>query len=167
MIGSLSLPRVLLAYFLLHTRIAAPFLLHAAFSHRTGSGVCLRVYLCDMSSQTVTMQDLPAMAALALPELTRPSVRVFGAMVPLMLFHASSREVPTAELTLSILGGRRFHFPMSSDSAPAHRCKPLIYKELETPTSCRWWCGKRSSQRHSHIMTPCKVHSAAAQPTVV
>ena len=110
MTGGTSLSRVLISFLLLRTLAA-----------RAGPGVNLTVYFCDMGSQTVTMQDLPAMAALALPELTRPSILVFGAMVPLMFSNSSNRQVSTAELTLSILGGLRFHFPMSSDSAPAHR----------------------------------------------
>ena len=123
MTGGLSLPRVfLLAYLLLHTRIAAPFLLQAMGSHRTGSGVCLRVYLCDMSSQTVTMHLLAAMFAAAFFEHAWPPVLVLRTMMPLMLQKSTAGEVASAEFALSILGGQRFHFPMSSDSdsAPVH-----------------------------------------------
>lgn len=111
--------RVFMAYLLSRSRAAAPLLFHAMGSHRAGSGICLRVHLCDMCSQTVAMQHLSTMTALALPELTRPSVRVFGAMMPLMLFHASRSEASSAELALSILGRRCFHFPMSKDSGQA------------------------------------------------
>ena len=122
MTGCTSLPRVLMAYLRPRSRAAALFLLHAMRFHRAGSGVCLRVYLCDMGSQTVTMQDLSAMAALALPELTRPSVGVFRAVMPLMLFHAAPGEAASAEVALSILGGRRFHFPTGRDSVGSFRC---------------------------------------------
>ena len=108
--------RVLPALLLARACAAAPLLLHTMGPHRAGSGVLFGMYLSDMGSQTVAMQHLSTMTALALPELTRPSVRVFGAMMPLMLFHASRSEASSAELAFSILGRRRFHFPMSKDS---------------------------------------------------
>ena len=121
MTGGLSLPRVfLLAYLLLHTRIAAPFLLHAMGSHRTGSGVCLRVYLCDMSSQTVTMHLLAAMFAAAFFEHARPSVLVLRAMVPLMLQKSTAGEVPAAKFAFGVLGRQRSHFLANEDSEVAH-----------------------------------------------
>ena len=121
MTGAVSLPRMFIAHRLPGTCAPAPLLLHAMSFHRSGSCVVLRVHLCNVRPQSVPMQDLPAMPTLTLFELARLPVCVFCAMVPLMLFRASSREVSTAEITLSILQGQNFHSPMSSDSAPAHR----------------------------------------------
>ena len=54
-------------------------------------------------------------------ELARPSVRILCTVVPFMLFYSPSREASSAELTLGILGGRRFHFPMSVIQCPYTR----------------------------------------------
>ena len=126
MTGGLLLPRVfLLAYLLFHTRIAAPFerfLLHAVGSHRAGSGVCLRVDARHMHAQPIPVHLLAAMFAAAFFEHAWPPVLVLRTMMPLMLQKSTAGEVASAEFALSILGGQRFHFPMSSDSdsAPVH-----------------------------------------------
>ena len=83
---------------------AAPLLLHTMGPHRAGSGVLFGMYLSDMGSQTIAMQDSPAMTALALQELARLPVWIFGAVVPLMFFNASGSEAPSAELALRIFG---------------------------------------------------------------
>ena len=105
------LPALLLA----RACAAAPLLLHTMGSHRAGSGVLFGMYLSDMGSQTIAMQDFPAMTALALFELARPPVWIFGAVVPLMFFNASGGVAPSAELALGIFWRRCFHFPMSRD----------------------------------------------------
>ena len=107
--------RVLPALLLARACAAAPLLLHTMGPHRAGSGVLFGMYLSDMGSQTIAMQDLPAMTALALFELARPPVWIFGAVVPLMFFNTSAREPSPAEFTLGILWRRRFHFPTSGD----------------------------------------------------
>ena len=107
--------RVLPAFLLSRTCAAAPLLLHTMGSHRAGSGVRLGVYLGDMGSQTIAMQLFKTVLAPNLFELTRPSVRILGAVVPLMLFSAATREPSTAEFALGIFGRRCFHFPMSGD----------------------------------------------------
>ena len=85
-------------------------------SHRAGSGVRLGVYLGDMGSQTVAMQDLPAMTALESRELARLSVRILCAVVPLVFFNSACGEASTTKLALGILGRRRFHFLFIGDS---------------------------------------------------
>ena len=92
--------RILPAFLLPHTCAAAPLLLHTMGSHRAGSGVRLRVYLGDMGSQNIAMQLFKTVLAPDLKELTRPSVRVLGAVVPLMLFLTSGggRAVTGASL---------------------------------------------------------------------
>lgn len=107
--------RVLPALLLARACAAAPLLLHTMGPHRAGSGVLFGMYLSDMGSQTIAMQDFPAMTALALRELARPPVWIFGAVVPLMLFSATPSEPSTAEFAFGILGRRRFHFPTSGD----------------------------------------------------
>ena len=107
--------RVLPALLLARACAAAPLLLHTMGLHRAGSGVLFGMYLSDMGSQTIAMQDFPAMTALALQELARLPVWIFGAVVPLMLFSAATREPSTAEFALGIFGRRCFHFPMSGD----------------------------------------------------
>ena len=92
------------AFLLPHTCAAAPLLLHTMGFHRAGSGVRLGVYLGDVGSQTIAMQLFKTVLAPNLFELTRPSVRVLGAVVPLMFFHSSGSEAPSAELTLRIFG---------------------------------------------------------------
>ena len=121
MTARISSPRMVPAFLLPRTCVVAPLLLHTMGSHRAGSGVRLGAYLCDMGSQTVTVQLFKTVLAPDLFELARPSVRIFGAMMLLMLFHASRSEASSAELALSILGRRRFHFPMSKDSGLTHR----------------------------------------------
>ena len=96
--------RVRPAFLLSRTCVAAPLFLHTMGSHRARSGVRLGVYLGDMGSQTIAMQLFKTVLAPDLFELTRPSVRVLGAVVPLMLFNASSGVAPTAEFTLRIFG---------------------------------------------------------------
>ena len=83
---------------------AAPLLLHTMGPHRAGSGVLFGMYLSDMGSQTIAMQLFGTVLAPDLFELTRTSVRVLGAVVPLMFFHSSGSEAPSAELTLRIFG---------------------------------------------------------------
>ena len=107
--------RVLPAFLLSRTCAAAPLLLHTMGPHRAGSGVLFGMYLSDMGSQTIAMQDFPAMTALALQELARLPVWIFGAVAPRMLFSAATREPSTAEFAFGILWRRRFHFPMSGD----------------------------------------------------
>ena len=107
--------RVLPALLLARACAAAPLLLHTMGPHRAGSGVLFGMYLSDMGSQTIAMQDFPAMTALALRELARLPVWIFGAVVPLMLFSATPSEPSTAEFAFGILGRRCFHFPMSGD----------------------------------------------------
>ena len=107
--------RVFPALLLPRAGAAAPLLLHTMGPHRAGSGVLFGMYLSDMGSQTIAMQDSPAMTALALRELARPPVWIFGAVVPLMLFNATPSEPSTAEFALGIFGRRCFHFPMSGD----------------------------------------------------
>ena len=109
------------AFLLSRTCAAAPLLLHTMGPHRAGSGVLFGMYLSDMGSQTIAMQDSPAMTALALLELARPPVWIFGTVVPLMLFYSSRGEAPSAEPALGILGRRRFHFPMSVIQCPHTR----------------------------------------------
>ena len=94
--------RVFMAYLLSRSRAAAPLLFHAMGSHRAGSGVRLGVYLGDMGSQTIPMQLFKTVLAPDLFELTRPSVRVLGAVVPLAFFNASGSEAPSAKLALRI-----------------------------------------------------------------
>ena len=105
------LPALLLA----RACAAAPLLLHAMGPHRAGSGVLFGMYLSDMGSQTIAMQDFPAMTALALLELARHSVGVFGTMVTHVFRDATPREPSTAEFAFGILWRRRFHFPTSGD----------------------------------------------------
>ena len=93
-----------LAFLLPHACAAAPLLLHTMGFHRAGSGVRLGVYLGDVGSQTIAMQLFKTVLAPDLKELTRPSVRVLGAVVPLMFFNSSGSEAPSAELTLRIFG---------------------------------------------------------------
>ena len=107
--------RVLPAFLLSRTCAAAPLLLHTMGSHRAGSGVLFGMYLSDMGSQTIAMQDSPAMTALALLELARHSVEVFGTMVTHVFRDATPREPSTAEFAFGILWRRRFHFPTSGD----------------------------------------------------
>ena len=76
----------------------------AAACNRAGSGVRLGVYLGDVGSQTIAMQLFKTVLAPDLQELTRPSVRVLGAVVPLMFFCSPCREAPSAELALRIFG---------------------------------------------------------------
>ena len=116
------LPALLLA----RACAAAPLLLHTMGPHRAGSGVLFGMYLSDMGSQTIAMQLFKTVLAPDLKELTRPSVRVLGAAVPLMFFNSSGSEAPSAEPALGILGGRRFHFPMNRDSVSTHRCKTPV-----------------------------------------
>ena len=94
------LPALLLA----RACAAAPLLLHTMGFHRAGSGVRLGVYLGDVGSQTIAMQLFKTVLAPDLQELTRPSVRVLGAVVPLMFFCSPCREAPSAELALRIFG---------------------------------------------------------------
>ena len=96
--------RVLPAFLLSRTCAAAPLLLHTMGSHRAGSGVLFGMYLSDMGSQTIAMQLFQTVLAPDLNELTRLSVRVLGAVVPLMFFNSSGSEAPSAELTLRIFG---------------------------------------------------------------
>ena len=103
------------AFLLSRTCVAAPLLFHTMGSHQARSGVRLGVYLGDMGSQTIPMQLFKTVLAPDLFELTRPSVRVLGAVVPLMFFNSSGSEAPSAEPALGILRGRCFHFPMSGD----------------------------------------------------
>ena len=114
--------RVLPAFLLSRTCAAAPLLLHTMGSHRARSGVRLGVYLGDMGSQTIAMQLFKTVLAPNLFELTRPSVRILGAVVPLMLFNASGSVAPSAKLALRIFGRRRFHFPMGRDSVGSFHC---------------------------------------------
>ena len=114
--------RVLPAFLLSRTCAAAPLLLHTMGSHRARSGVHLGVYLGDMGSQTIAMQLFKTVLAPNLFELTRPSVRILGAVVPLMLFNASGSVAPSAKLALRIFGRRRFHFPMGRDSVGSFHC---------------------------------------------
>ena len=107
--------RVLPALLLPRACAAAPLLLHTIGSHRTGSGVLFGMYLGDVGSQTIAMQDSPAMTALALLELARHSVGVFGTMVTHVFRDATPREPSTAEFAFGILWRRRFHFPTSGD----------------------------------------------------
>ena len=83
---------------------AAPLFLHTMSFHRAGFGVRLGVHLGDVGSQAIAMQLFKTVLAPDLKELTRPSVRVLGAVVPLMFFHSSGSEAPSAELTLRIFG---------------------------------------------------------------
>ena len=107
--------RVLPALLLARACAAAPLLLHTMGPHRAGSGVLFGMYLSDMGSQTIAMQDSPAMTALALLELARHSVGFFGTMVTHVFRDATPREPSTAEFAFGILGRRRFHFPTSGD----------------------------------------------------
>ena len=74
-----------------------------------------------MRSQTISVQLFHTVRAPDLVEHARHSVRIFSAVVPLMLFNTSPREASSAELALGIVGGRRFHFPMSTDSVGSFR----------------------------------------------
>ena len=96
--------RLRLAFLLPRACAAAPLFVHTMGFHRAGPGVGLGVYLGDVGSQTIAMQLFKTVLALGLQELTRPSVRVLGAVVPLMFFHSSGSEAPSAELTLRIFG---------------------------------------------------------------
>ena len=102
--------RVLPAFLLSRTCAAAPLLLHTMGSHRARSGVRLGVYLGDVGSQTIAMQLFKTVLAPDLKELTRPSVRVLGAVVPLMFFNASGGVAPSAELALVSFGDGAFIF---------------------------------------------------------
>ena len=53
------------------------------------------------------------MTALALLELARPPVWIFGTVMTHVFRDASTREPSTAEFALGVLGRRRFHFLMS------------------------------------------------------
>ena len=121
MTGRPSLLWVFLAYVLLQTRTAAPVLLHAMGSDGAGSGVCLRVDARHMHAQPIPVHLLPTMFTATFFEHARPPVPVLRAMMPLMLQKSTAGEVPAAEFALRILGGQRFHFPMSNDSAPEHK----------------------------------------------
>ena len=83
---------------------AAPLLLHTMGSHRAGSGVRLGVYLGDMGSQTIAMQLFKTVLAPNLFELTRPSVRIFRAVMTHVFRDASGGEAPSAKLALRIFG---------------------------------------------------------------
>ena len=110
------------ALLLPHTCAAASPSYDTMGSHRAGSGVRLGVYLGDMGSQTIAMQLFETVLAPNLFELTRPSVRILGAVVPLMLFNASGSVAPSAKLALRIFGRRSFHFPMGRDSVGSFHC---------------------------------------------
>ena len=116
MTGRLSLSRMILVFLLPRTCAAVPHLFHTMGSHRAGSGVCLGVHLGHVGPKT-----LSTVTALTPLELARPSVRILCTVVPFMLFYSPSREASSAELTLGILGGRRFHFPMSVIQCPHTR----------------------------------------------
>ena len=109
------------AFLLSRTCVAAPLLFHTMGSHRAGSGVRLGVYLGDMGSQTIAMQLFKTVLAPNLFELTRPSVRIFGAVMTHVFRDASGGVAPSAELALGIFRRRCFHFPMSKDSGLTHR----------------------------------------------
>ena len=96
--------RLLPAFLLSRTCASTPLLLHTMGSHRAGSGVRLWVCLGDMGSQTIAMQLFKTVLAPNLFEFTRPSVLIFSAVVPLMLFSSSRSEAPSAELALRIFG---------------------------------------------------------------
>ena len=114
--------RVLPLSLLPRTCAHAPFLFHTMGPHRAGSGVLFGMYLSDMGSQTIAMQLFKTVLAPNLFELTRPSVRILGAVVPLMLFNASGSVAPSAKLALRIFGRRSFHFPMGRDSVGSFHC---------------------------------------------
>ena len=116
MTGRLSLSRMILVFLLPRTCAAVPLLFHTMSSHRAGSGVCLGVHLGHVGPKTLS-------TVTALTPLVNLRGRLFGfcALVPFMLFYSPSREASSAELTLGILGGRRFHFPMSVIQCPHTR----------------------------------------------
>ena len=87
-----------------HNCTVAPLLLHTMGSHRAGSGVRLGVYLGDMGSQTIAMQLFKTVLAPNLFELTRPSVRIFRAVMTHVFRDASGGEAPSAKLALRIFG---------------------------------------------------------------